>query len=77
MKSILNVPAHWPMSWWSAGLTAVRLSCPKCGAFSAMLNRPMDLKPTIRCEGCGLDGLPAFQKEFDRIAPVIEKEPVP
>ena len=61
-KFLLLTPVNWPMAWWNSD--SIKMSCPVCGGFSAMLERPEGESPKIACESCGLNGIAAFQRKF-------------
>lgn len=62
MPALLTVPPEWPMMWQNA--TDVRAACPACGEFHLYVERPAN---TVECRACGLNGVAAVQRAFNRI----------
>jgi hypothetical protein len=61
---MIRTPEHWPMAWWSADATLVRLACPGCGEFQLFYDRS-NCTPKLECRSCGLAGAKPVQAAMD------------
>jgi transcription elongation factor Elf1 len=67
MTAQLRVPENWPLCWYGSDGTAIKMSCPSCGAFSMLLSRhpTTGAIASLCCDSCGLSGLPNVQTAMD------------
>lgn len=64
---MIFVPENWPLAWWAADNSQVKMSCPSCGAFSLLMTRtvPSGAIASLACSDCGLAGVEPVQRAFE------------